>query len=1442
MSTTVDYVYAEIRATPAGALLATLNNITDLRTNEMLDEAGQFSFLIPNTAVNPAVLKYWHCVKFYSKVGSEPGVYLGGGRITGIDDRWSGVKDTTLVTGFDHLIDLGELKVQYGEISELVWKTPLETQKVVYNAEEVTDLPLLRDGDTTVGVQGVSLVTPDGATVGSWLYVGHEAPFWMCKFYVKEPDGGFPWSNTVPGTMQVEPFDVNDWKWRNPTDGTAVGGIPFKQTGVVEWYRNDFEMQVTHDDKHLYWARFLVTPDGTSVFGLHEIEIAVAMPTNDDLDQLLAYAAGWSVENLHLHTGKTAFSIRGESVLLLLRRIAEHTQEHFRLNGYGLITWLGKSTSFVSSGITAVQEPAAGHASSPEDWCYFKSLRRKQDYSQVITRINPLGNGEDGAQVNLSQVNLAEIDLPPGYAIDEINNWVINTALEAELGVQKPAYRTYPEVAPLSGGVNTTVAESNMLATAAIAELTRHESEGKYYELSEVVGLTGSLKVGQKMVIYHQPLNQDGTVKETINETVVVTAIERRYGRDGRLTVNLEISTVAQHAPTPERLALRKQRDAQVRNLHPKPIRVDKLAGDAAGGLRGGVSGATGDLAAHIADTEAHNIPAQITTEISEHSALPDAHHAKQHALSDATAHTGLLPWGWLDKATSSLADLANKAISLTTGNLEWSRVDKTGSSLAHLVTRLYSDLQSRVHSLVGSDHSISGSDGDLVGNVGGSPGLHTPVSDVKATPGRVVKADGNGDIALRRLAADKITVLEFGSSLIPDTVDTWDIGSPIKLWRSGYLSELSAILFKEEVVSAVGGYVLIPHLQGTLLADVGSGDTVINFGNLALEVNDFILMRGLGSGGLPQMEYMQVVGRATTTTSPAVGSNDSGAWEVAGTPALSPVSVFGTSSEWLGVRFALNVPQGATITSAYLKITSNGGWGGGAGSATVYGHDTDDSSAFNAGLENNLSDRPLTSANVAWSTGAAWTNNVVYSSPDIKTVLQEIVDRGGWAAGNYLSLLVRGSGAGSTNRPIYDYETAPAKAPVLEVTYQLPNGWNVTRNVDGSGANSWPEGHVFVVLGYDGDGRIELDAQTTGASPRISVFTQGTTYNAQTERVRLGNLRSWGPFVADAYGIAIGDYAGNKYLYYEPVNGLVISGNIKIQGNSEFKGVVTIDTAGEIRQGSGTLGSTFTGLRLFNSGGVGVLETRNNNVVQVQLDTNGNFLAGEGKLKVNASGLEITAGTTSPSQITFKSSTDSTVTGYIGENDTGTSVKMNVFAKGKSTNKAGEINIRAEEGETATTHAEINLLGKFSGNSVIQAKVDNVTRLLLNSNSSASAPMQAYDKNSNLVTLVPDDFGWKAPSYVNSWVNYGGGFQDGRYRKEPGNVVRLEGLVKSGSATTIFTLPAGYRPAATVTFTVMGYDNVLVRINVTSAGVVQIVGSYSNTWVSLTGIAFAVA
>jgi hypothetical protein len=52
-------------------------------------------------------------------------------------------------------------------------------------------------------------------------------------------------------------------------------------------------------------------------------------------------------------------------------------------------------------------------------------------------------------------------------------------------------------------------------------------------------------------------------------------------------------------------------------------------------------------------------------------------------------------------------------------------------------------------------------------------------------------------------------------------------------------------------------------------------------------------------------------------------------------------------------------------------------------------------------------------------------------------------------------------------------------------------------------------------------------------------------------------------------------------------------------------------------------------------------------------------------------------------------------------------------------------------------------------------------------------------------------------PAFENGWTNYLNAYAVAAFRKMPDGTVRLRGTVKSGSiATTIFTLPAGYRPA----------------------------------------------
>ena len=66
---------------------------------------------------------------------------------------------------------------------------------------------------------------------------------------------------------------------------------------------------------------------------------------------------------------------------------------------------------------------------------------------------------------------------------------------------------------------------------------------------------------------------------------------------------------------------------------------------------------------------------------------------------------------------------------------------------------------------------------------------------------------------------------------------------------------------------------------------------------------------------------------------------------------------------------------------------------------------------------------------------------------------------------------------------------------------------------------------------------------------------------------------------------------------------------------------------------------------------------------------------------------------------------------------------------------------------------------------------------------------------------------GGAAPAFVSPWVNYspgiGSGWQVLRFRKELGDICRMEGFIASGpgNGTAVFTLPLGYRPAQVVRF-----------------------------------------
>ena len=95
-------------------------------------------------------------------------------------------------------------------------------------------------------------------------------------------------------------------------------------------------------------------------------------------------------------------------------------------------------------------------------------------------------------------------------------------------------------------------------------------------------------------------------------------------------------------------------------------------------------------------------------------------------------------------------------------------------------------------------------------------------------------------------------------------------------------------------------------------------------------------------------------------------------------------------------------------------------------------------------------------------------------------------------------------------------------------------------------------------------------------------------------------------------------------------------------------------------------------------------------------------------------------------------------------------------------------------------------------------------------------------------------------PGFNTGWGNYGGSWQGAEYYKDPMGIVHLRGLVKrsSGSATIIFTLPSGHRPASDITFPTSS-NAAFANVDINTYGNVIIVGGSPTVDVSLNGITF---
>ena len=146
--------------------------------------------------------------------------------------------------------------------------------------------------------------------------------------------------------------------------------------------------------------------------------------------------------------------------------------------------------------------------------------------------------------------------------------------------------------------------------------------------------------------------------------------------------------------------------------------------------------------------------------------------------------------------------------------------------------------------------------------------------------------------------------------------------------------------------------------------------------------------------------------------------------------------------NQTIGLRYTnIIIPQGATITKAYIQFTTDE-TNTGTTSLTIKGDDSNSASSFTTAT-NNVSGRAKTTNSTSWNP-SSWSSvgqsGSAQRTPELKNIVQEIVNRSGWFTGNNLAFIITGTG----ERTAESYDGVPSQAPLLHIEFEESgNGGN---------------------------------------------------------------------------------------------------------------------------------------------------------------------------------------------------------------------------------------------------------------------------------------------------------------------------------------------------------------------------------------------------------------
>lgn len=206
-----------------------------------------------------------------------------------------------------------------------------------------------------------------------------------------------------------------------------------------------------------------------------------------------------------------------------------------------------------------------------------------------------------------------------------------------------------------------------------------------------------------------------------------------------------------------------------------------------------------------------------------------------------------------------------------------------------------------------------------------------------------------------------------------------------------------------------------------------------------------------------------------------------------------------------------VSIPQGTTIDSVFLYLYAHEDEPDPA-NINIYAEDVDNSAEFTE--DETIDARTWTSAMIEWDITDPWTMWQKYKSPDLKTVVQEVINRSGWEAGNSLTLFFQGEDQGASlldnARDFESFENIedpadggdglnhPERAPQLYIYYTLPQvlDFKIVKSAEVEGVD----------VSFD-DGEYENDAIDKLFDDDLDMGWEGEDGNIMTTFTRFQNV-----------------------------------------------------------------------------------------------------------------------------------------------------------------------------------------------------------------------------------------------------------------------------------------------------------------------------------------------